>query len=263
MLSKKEMIGIVIAAAIALFTVYSKASANDTDSVYASEATQQVHALTPTSLRLVDEAIVTLYQGWTNMDQAKKESFLKLYDPSATGEVDAQFVAHVLANYQEIRATLASDIPVAYAAESDTCEGKRLYYTDLTQLYVCPYFFQEENELRKARTLIHEMAHIALIVADRPYYRPTSRQYAELTPNGSSMTQLPLVGRIVREVLRSDTLYHPDAYAHFALINAGYTNIYAPRGQVRTQKLLSWKSGTAWRPSADQCPKQQRPPHQF
>ena len=117
---------------------------------------------------------------------------------------------------------------MVYAPDNDNCDGQRLYFTDLSRLIVCPYFFQEDNELRKAHTLIHEIAHIALIVADRPYYRPTSKKYAALTPNGSWTTELPLVGPVLREILRGDTLYHPDAYAHFALINAGYTNIYAP-----------------------------------
>jgi hypothetical protein len=72
------------------------------------------------------------------------------------------------------------------------------------------------------------MTHKALLVSDRAYYRPTSKQYAKLTPNGSWAAQLPLVGRVLREVLRGDTLYHPDAYAHYALLNAGYNNIYAP-----------------------------------
>lgn len=136
-------------------------------------------------------------------------------------------VASVLGNYQEIRDKLADGLPITYAAEGDMCEGKRLYYTDLLRLHVCPYFFEEGNELRKARTLIHEMAHAALLAADRPYYRPTSKVYAQLTPEGSWPARLPVVGRLLRAVLRDDTLYHPDAYAHFALLSAGHTNIYA------------------------------------
>ena len=151
---------------------------------------------------------------------------MQIYDPAGTGEVDGQFVAEVLENYGKIRASFDGDVQVVSAAQNDNCQGQRLYYTDLLQLYVCPHFFEEENELRKARTLIHEMTHIALLVSDRAYYRPTSKQYAQLTPNGSWPGQLPLVGRVLREVLKGDTLYHPDAYAHYALINAGYSNIY-------------------------------------
>jgi hypothetical protein len=133
-------------------------------------------------------------------------------------------VAKVLANYRRIRAMLATEVRVVYVERSSICEGKRLYFTDLSRLYVCPYFFEEANDLRKARTLIHEMAHMALLVVDRPYYRPTSKKYAELTPNGSWLTEVPVVGRVAREILHSDTLYHPDAYAHFALLNSGLKN---------------------------------------
>jgi hypothetical protein len=58
-------------------------------------------------------------------------------------------------------------------------------------------------------------------VKDRPYYRPTSKFYAELTPRGSWTSQLPIVGPVIREIVASDTLYHPDAYAHFALVASG------------------------------------------
>ena len=61
------------------------------------------------------------------------------------------------------------------------------------------------------------MAHRALLVLDRTYYRPTNKQYADLTPRGPLITQLPVIESIVREVIRQDTLFHPDAYAHFAL----------------------------------------------
>jgi len=194
-------------------------------------AVAEVEALVPVSLSLVDEAIAGLSQGWEGMDDAEREDFLRIYDPAATGQIDEVFVAQVRENYREIRTTLAGGFRVSYAPRSDNCEGQRLYYTDLSRLYVCPYFFEEKNDLRKARTLIHETAHMALWVADRPYYRPTSKQYAHLTPNGSWLTGIPLAGRMLRELLRSDTLYHPDAYAHFALLNAGYTDIYAPAGE--------------------------------
>ena len=61
------------------------------------------------------------------------------------------------------------------------------------------------------------MTHIALRVKDRPYYRPTSKAYAELTPKGSWLNELPVIGPVIREVVASDTLYHPDAYAHFTI----------------------------------------------
>jgi hypothetical protein len=221
----KSVIGTIVI--ILILRTFTTAWAGETDQAPGSEAAEQVRALTPISQQLVDKAITVLSQEWSGMSQAERDTFRQLFDPAGTGEINAVYVAKVLDNYRKIREILTSENQVVYASQNDTCEGQRLYYTDLLRLYVCPYFFEEENELRKARTLIHEMAHMALLVTDRPYYRPTSKQYAKLTPNGSWMTDLPLVGRVLREVLRSDTLYHPDAYAHFALINAGYTNIYA------------------------------------
>lgn len=190
-------------------------------------ARDSVQTLTPLSLYLLDEAERVLAQGWDGMSEGEKEAFNTIFDPAGTGEVDEAYVASVLENYRKIRGKTEDGLAILYAGEDAQCQDMRLYYTDLLRLYVCPYFFEEENDLRKARTLIHEMAHAALLVADRPYYRPTSKQYAELTPQGSWPGRLPVVGRVLREVLRDDTLYHPDAYAHFALLSAGYTNIYA------------------------------------
>jgi hypothetical protein len=31
------------------------------------------------------------------------------------------------------------------------------------------------------------------------------------------MSQIPVIGPVNRELLANDTLYHPDAYAHFAV----------------------------------------------
>ena len=210
---------------IGMLNSSSAASASELKDARTIEAAEQVRALRPFSLRLVDGAISSLSQGWSGMNQVERDIFLQLYDPSGTAGIDEQYVVKVLENYRKIRATLDSDIEVVYVGQGGACKEQRLYYTDLVRLYVCPYFFVENNEGRKARTLIHEMAHISLLVVDRPYYVPTSEQYAELTPNGSWITEVPLVGCVAREVLRGDTLYHPDAYAHFALLNAGYTYI--------------------------------------
>ena len=60
------------------------------------------------------------------------------------------------------------------------------------------------------------LAHIALLVVDRPYYQPTSSTYAALTPRGSWTAQIPLIGPLLREIAHNDTLYHPDAYTRFA-----------------------------------------------
>lgn len=99
------------------------------------------------------------------------------------------------------------------------CEGMRLYYTDFIKIHVCPYLNITETSVnRMARVFVHELTHMALLVADRTYYDPKSysSRYAELTPRGHWTAQIPLIGLIFREIARSDTLYHPDGYSHFA-----------------------------------------------
>lgn len=182
---------------------------------------QQVQAIIPTSNQMVEAAIAALSKGWEGMSQGEQEAFLALYDPAGTGEVDQVFVDKVLANYQKIQQELRAEISLVYEPDSKKCEGMRLYYTDMLNLHVCPYFLTEEDNTRKARTLIHEMAHNALMVVDRPYYRPTNEEYAQLTPYGSGLAQLPIFGPVIRELLHSDTLYHPDAYAHFTVAASG------------------------------------------
>lgn len=182
---------------------------------------QQIQAIIPMSEQLVDGAIAVLSKGWSGMSPAEREAFLALYDPAGTGEIDEGFVEEVLVNYQIIQEELSREIAVVYEPEDKKCVDMRLYYTDLIKLYVCPYYLTEKDEIRKARTLIHEMAHKALLVMDRPYYRPTNEAYAQLTPNGSWMAQLPVVGPVIREIQHSDTLYHPDAYAHFTVAVSG------------------------------------------
>ena len=226
MVSKKvTLLGIVVMISAAVVRGSVGAWTGETAEPQTNEAAAQVRTLIPLSLQLVDEAVTVLSQGWPQMSQVQKENFLLLYDPAGTGQINEHFVQTVLGNYKKIRLSLEHDIEVVYAADSGRCEGQRLYYTDLIRLYVCPYFFEEESELRKARTMIHEIAHMALLVTDRPYYRPTSKKYAGLTPSGSPATQLPVIGPVLREILRGDTLYHPDAYAHFALKSAGYSDI--------------------------------------
>ncbi len=196
-------------------------SPNDLSENTDAVASHQVQAIIPTSEQLVDGAISVLSKGWKGMDHNEREAFLALFDPAGTGDIDGQFVEIVLNNYQLIREELGREIAVLYESDSNKCQDMRLYYTDLFTLHVCPYFLVETNEVRKARTLVHEMAHTALLVTDRPYYRPTSEAYTQLTPNGSWMAQLPIVGPVLREFQGRDTLYHPDAYAHFTVAVSG------------------------------------------
>lgn len=222
MFGKKVRLVITIITVITVLGVIAPVVASGkNEPVVNGQVNQELQSIIPLSKEMVDQAIATLSKGWMAMSPAEQETFLLLYDPGNSGEIDDSFVEKVLANYRKIREVLDGDIEVAYEPESDKCEGQRLYFIDLTTLHVCPYFLTEPNEVRKARTLVHEMVHKALLVTDRPYYRPTSKQYKTLTPNGPWTAQLPLIGRVIREIASSDTLYHPDAYAHYALAVSG------------------------------------------
>ena len=145
---------------------------------------RQVRAITPLSIEMVDQTVAAISDGWSGMSPAEQEAFLTIYDPADTGEINEQFVGTVLSNYQRIRQSLDNEIKVKYEPDDGRCEGMQLYYTDIISLHICPYFLIETNDTRRARTLIHEFAHIALRVTDRPYYRPTSKSYAELMRKG-------------------------------------------------------------------------------
>ena len=179
----------------------------------------QVHSLVPASADLVDEAIAILSKGWGRMTPAERALFNQLYDPGDTGRVDERYVAEVLDNYEKIGRRLDRSLTVIFEPDNDRCEGQRLYYTDLARIYVCPYFNLEDSTARKARVLIHEIAHMSLLAVDRPYFHKNtySTRYRALTPRGSWLTEVPLLGPIFRELAHNDTLYHPDAYAWFAI----------------------------------------------
>jgi hypothetical protein len=216
----KSLVMIVIIG-ILLKVLVPVVQAGEENQVEAAAIVAQVRTITPLSIEMVDKAMVVLAKGWSGMSPDEQEAFINLYDPAGTGDIDEAFVQQVLSNYQKIRDALGKDINIKSAAGSEMCEGQRLYYTDILNIHVCPYFLSETDDTRKARTLVHEMSHIALKVKDRPYYRPTSKAYAELTPKGSWLTELPVIGPVIREVVASDTLYHPDTYAHFALAMSG------------------------------------------
>lgn len=219
--TKVKLLSVTFLVVIILKVFVPVISATESDQQEEAEVLQQVEAITPLSIEMVDQTMAVLSDGWSGLSPAEQGAFLTIYDPAATGEIDEQFLATVLDNYQKIRQALDNDIEVKYEAEDERCEGMQLYYTDIVSLHVCPYFLVEANDTRRARTLIHEFAHIALRVTDRPYYRPTSKRYAELTPRGPQAAQLPLIGPVIREIVGGDTLYHPDTYAHFAVAASG------------------------------------------
>jgi hypothetical protein len=181
---------------------------------------EEAQTLVPLSIWMIDQTIAVLSSGWDNLTPEERDLLNDIYDPGNTGEIDQAFVEKMLANYKKIRNRLADGMIMEYSANSDMCTGMRLYYTDFVQIYICPYFKKEDDVGRKARVLIHEVAHMALLVVDRPYYDPKSysSRYNALNPQGSWVTEIPVIGHVIREIAKSDTLYHPDAYSWFATL---------------------------------------------
>ena len=213
----KWILGILSLAILVQSAIPPVAAAPSSDAGAAAEAAivSQVQSLVPLSIEMVDNAIAVLGKGWAGMTSSEQGLFNQLYDPGDTGEVDQKFVNDVIDNYRAIRDRLNSSLAVVYKPGSDRCEGKRLYYTDIVKIYVCPYYNEEDSRVRKARVLIHEAVHMALLVVDRPYFHKNtySTRYEALTPRGSWTAGIPLLGPIFREIAHGDTLYHPDAYA--------------------------------------------------
>lgn len=178
----------------------------------------EVRNLIPTAIQEIDNTVATLSKGWSGMTSAEREQLSQIYDPGNTAQIDEKYVETILKNYLKIRRKLNDDLTIENGKNNNMCVGQRLYYTDFIKIYVCPYFLTEHREERQVRTLIHETAHMALLVVDRPYYDPKSysSQYNDLTPQGSWVTQIPVIGHLIREVAHSDTLYHPDTYAWLA-----------------------------------------------
>jgi hypothetical protein len=205
-----------VAKPVAGSPVYTETTTLSVSGPATSTDTETLAVVTPIAVEMVDNAINTLSDGLAGMDENERMLFQRYFDPGNTGDVDERFAEEVFDNYLKIRGRFDSPIQVEVKAESRMCIGRRLYYTDMFKVYVCPAFRGDESQTRRARDLIHEVTHIALKTLDRPYYAPNSRDYSELTPWGSPLTQLPVVGPVISQVLRNDTAYHPDAYAWFA-----------------------------------------------
>ena len=179
---------------------------------------QEVRNLIPTAIQEIDNTVLTLSKGWSGMTSAERDQLSQIFDPGNTGQIDEKYVDTILNNYSKIRRKLNDDLTIENGEDNKMCVGQRLYYTDFVKIYVCPYYFSEHREERKIRTLIHETAHMALLVVDRPYYdsKSYSSQYNALIPQGSWVTQIPVFGHLIREIVHNDTLYHPDTYAWLA-----------------------------------------------
>lgn len=181
------------------------------------ESVNKVRAVQADSLNMVEEAISVLSQGWSSMSPEEHQLFLRYYDPGNTGEVDEAFVLELLGNYHKIQERLIRQIEFVPQPNSSRCVMMTLYYTDFSKVYICPYILEETNHQRIARDLVHEVAHMAMVLFDRPYYYPNYSEYQKLTPRGHWSGRLPIIGPILREILRQDTLYHPDAYSKYAV----------------------------------------------
>jgi len=179
---------------------------------------QETQALIPMSIRMIDNAIEVLEGGLAEMSPDERKLFNEIFDPGDTGTINQSYIEEVVKNYSRIRQRLEQGIEFEYTADSSSCRGMRLYYTNIFKVFVCPYFLEEDNLDRKTLTLIHEAAHMKLLVLDRYYYDPKSysSRYHALSPRGSIYTKIPVIGHFIREIQRSDTLYHPDTYAWFA-----------------------------------------------
>ena len=215
--NKKRWFVIVICAAILAQGVQMVGNAQALSREDA-KVLEEVENLIPVGLQMVQSAEAVLSQGLSEMSLEERDQFERIFDPSGSGEINDAYIEDVLNNYRKIESRLEKSFLLQYEEESDMCDNMRLYYTDFFKIHICPYYIGEEDSVRKARVLVHEVGHIALLAGDRPYYDPKSfsSRYNKLTPNGSWANQIPLIGKIFREISHNDTLYHPDAYAWFA-----------------------------------------------
>jgi hypothetical protein len=204
--------------ALALLLTGERAWQTDAEYAYSIAMTQQVNSLIPYSQEMVNAAILLLENEWHGMSLAERQRFSQLFDPGNSDQIDNAYVLEVLQNYRLIQKQLEEPIYVRAFVNDGRCVNRQLYYTDMRFIYVCPYFAEESKMERKARDLIHEVAHMAMFVSDRPYYYPNtfSQRFRELTPRSPFESSLPIADYLICELLRQDTLHHPDCYAWFA-----------------------------------------------
>jgi len=215
--TQKSILSLILITILTQFSASPAKAANSALDTEEALVLAKVQAQVSHGQALVTNAILVLSKGLEGMSEQELALFLTYYDPADTGQIDEAFVQDVLANYRKIEARLNEEITFIYVPNSNNCPLMTLYFTDFYRIYVCPYMVTEERTERIARSMVHEVAHMSLLVFDRAYFYANSSAYKQLTPRGEECTRLPLVGHLLREYLRGDTLYHPDAYAHFAL----------------------------------------------
>jgi hypothetical protein len=193
-----------------------------------------IRRLLPTAIAMTERAIQVLSLGWSRMSAQQRTVFNTYFDPANTGEVDARFVADVLANFRAIRREFDDDLTFECMPAGGMCTGGRLFYTHWGNIFVCPYFKTETDDTRRARDIVHELAHNAMYAVDRPYFgsghgHAHGPAHADMSPRGSWPLQIPVLGygyRLIGGIahliggpeagMLTDTLYHPDAYSMFA-----------------------------------------------
>ncbi|MGH7391045.1 MAG: eCIS core domain-containing protein [Candidatus Rokuibacteriota bacterium] len=186
-------------------------------------------AAVPVAIQQVERAIAALSPGWARMSPPDRAVFSRYFDPSNSGGVDASFVAEVFVNFRTIRREFDDELVFECEPPGGLCKdvphGAFTYgYTYWANIHVCPAFATRlTTPTDRARGLVHEITHNALLAVDRPYF--TDPGYAGLTPRGPAparvASQIPIVGPLVigpliALIAPGDTLYSPDAYSYFA-----------------------------------------------
>jgi hypothetical protein len=170
-----------------------------------------------TAIQRVDHAIQVLRKGWSAMSQPEKDVFNQFFDPGGKG-FDARFVGDVLNNFRLIHSDLNTDY--AIVCETNTCSYLGYYWWPQSHVHVCPPFLTSTDEELRIVTIIHETAHKALLALDRTDFNAnpgaSNAEYKKMTPRGPFGTGIPVIGRLIVMIARSDTLYAPDAYGYFA-----------------------------------------------
>jgi hypothetical protein len=182
------------------------------------EILDEMNALITVSQRMVESAVEAVSKGLSEMTSEEKEHFESIFDPSDSGTIDQIYLDEVLANFIQIHRLLDKPLLVEYKANREMCVGIRVYYTDFSKIYVCPYFNLGKSTDRNARLLVKEVAYMTLFAGNQFFYSPNtySASSNSLASRGSWNAREPVYIPIFREISPSDTLIHPDSYAWYA-----------------------------------------------
>ncbi len=162
----------------------------------------------------INRAISVLRTNWGTMNVAQKTVFNQYFDPGATGGVDQSFIDDVLHNFRLLKQEYDGGMTFECEDGTGQCNVQNRYgWTVFGNIHICPYFFNMTPS-SQSWGLLHELTHNALHAVDRHYGHEPGFQ--NLTPRGTVANQIPVIGPLVRVIVRDDTLYNPDSYALFA-----------------------------------------------